>query len=136
MNLVEGLLKADQAKAKEYATGTFKSKRLAKVLGQDEPVEIGIREIDLDTIKNVREYATRRDGSFDSSKSFESNYILVTKGVTDPDLNNDELQKHFGAHDAVELAEILFRFEANYIADAIIKLSNMTLEDAEDIIKN
>jgi len=136
MNLVEGLLKADQAKAKEYATGTFMSKRLAKVLGQNEPVEMTIREVDLGTIKNIREYATRRDGSFDSGKSFDSNFMLVAKGVVDPDLNNEELQKHFGADDPVQLAEILFRFEANFIADAIIKLSNMSLEDAEDIIKN
>ena len=136
MNLVEGLLKADQAKAKEYATGTFKSKRLAKVLGQDEPVEITIREIDLGTIKNVREFATKRDGSFDAKKSIDSNFMLVVKGVVDPDLNNKELQDHFGASSAMELAEILFRFEANYIADAIIKLSNMSMEDAEDIIKN
>lgn len=136
MNLVEGLLKADQAKAKEYATGTFKSKRLAKVLGQDEPVEITIREIDLGTIKNIREFATKRDGSFDAKKSIDSNFMLVAKGVVDPDLNNKELQDHFGASNAMELAEILFRFEANYIADAIIKLSNMSTEDAEDIIKN
>ncbi len=136
MNLVEGLLKADQAKAKEYATGTFKSKRLAKVMEQNEPVEITIREVDLETIKNIREYATRRDGSYDASKSFDSNFMLVAEGVVDPDLNNEELQKHFGADSAAKLAEVLFRFEANYIADAIIKLSNMSLADAEDIIKN
>lgn len=136
MNLVEGLLKADQAKAKEYATGTFKSKRLAKVMEQSEPVEITIREVDLETIKNIREYATRRDGSYDASKGFDSNFMLVAEGVVDPDLNNEELQKHFGADSAAKLAEVLFRFEANYIADAIIKLSNMSLEDAEDIIKN
>lgn len=136
MNLVEGLLKADQAKAKEYATGTFKSKRLAKVMEQNEPVEITIREVDLETIKNIREYATKRDGSYDASKGFDSNFMLVAEGVVDPDLNNEELQKHFGADSAAKLAEVLFRFEANYIADAIIKLSNMSLEDAEDIIKN
>jgi hypothetical protein len=62
--------------------------------------------------------------------------MLVAEGVVDPDLNNEELQKHFGADSAAKLAEVLFRFEANYIADAIIKLSNMSLEDAEDIIKN
>lgn len=136
MNLVEGLLKADQAKAKEYATGTFKSKRLAKVLGQDEPVEITIREIDLKTIKNIKEFATRKDGTADPRKSLDSNFLMVTKGVVDPDLNNEELQKHFGASSAMELAEILFRFEAAFIADEIVKLSNMSMEDAEDIIKN
>lgn len=136
MNLVEGLLQADQAKAKEYATSTFKSKRLAKVLEKKDPVEIKIREVDLEIIKNIREFATRRDGSFDAGKSFDSNFMLVAEGVVDPDLNNEELQKHFGADSAANLAEILFRFEANYIADAIIKLSNMSLEDAEDIIKN
>ena len=107
-----------------------------KVLEKKEPVEIKIREVDLEIIKNIREFATRRDGSFDAGKSFDSNFMLVAEGVVDPDLNNEELQKHFGADSAANLAEILFRFEANYIADAIIKLSNMSLEDAEDIIKN
>lgn len=136
MNLVEGLLKADQSKASEYATGTYKSKRLAKILGQDKPVEVKIREVDLDTIKNIREFSTRRDGSADPNKSFDANFMLVAKGIVDPDLNNKELQDHFGASNSIELASILFRFEANFIADAIIKLSNMSLEDAEDIIKN
>lgn len=136
MNLVEGLLKADQAKASEYATGTYKSKRLAKILGQDKPVEVKIREVDLDTIKNIREFSTRRDGSADPNKSFDANFMLVAKGIVDPDLNNKELQDHFGASNSIELASILFRFEANFIADAIIKLSNMSLEDTEDIIKN
>ncbi|MBQ9607648.1 MAG: hypothetical protein IJV16_10825 [Lachnospiraceae bacterium] len=136
MNLVEGLLKADQAKAQEYERGTYKSKRLAKILGKKEPVEITIREIDLKTIRNIREYSTKKDGTTDPKKLMDSNYMLIAKGIVDPDLNNQELQKHFGASDAMELAEILFRFEGNFIADEIVKLSNMTIEDAEDIIKN
>lgn len=136
MNLVEGLLKADQEKAKEYATRKFLSKRLAVVLGQDEPVEITIREVEIETIKNVQQFTTRRDGTMDSSKAFDANLILCAKGIVDPDLNNPELQKHFGASSAMDLAEILFRFEAAYIADAITKLSNMSRADVEEIIKN
>ena len=136
MNLVEGLLKADKAKAEEYEKGTFKSKRLAKILGKDEPVEITIREVDLKTMKNVREYMTKKDGSVDPKKVMDSNYMLIAKGIVDPDLNNEELQKHFGASDAIELAEKLFRLEGALIADEIANLSNMSIEDAEDVIKN
>ena len=105
-------------------------------MGKKEPVEITIREIDLKTIRNIREYSTKKDGTTDPKKLMDSNYMLIAKGIVDPDLNNQELQKHFGASDAMELAEILFRFEGNFIADEIVKLSNMTIEDAEDIIKN
>lgn len=136
MNLVEELLKADQAKAKEYATGTFRSSRLAKVLGKDEPVEITLREVDMKTIKNIQQYSTKSDGSVDRNKVFDSNIMLVVAGVVDPDLNNESLQKHFGVAGARELAEALFRFEASFIADAIVKLSNMTNENAADTIKN
>lgn len=136
MNLYDELLKADQAKAREYATGTFKSKRLAKVLGQDEPVEMKIREVDVEVIKNIQQYSTRRDGSLDRNKTFDSNLMLVTEGVVDPDLKSPELQKHFNASDAVELAGVLFRFESAFIADEIIKLSNMSRSDIEDTIKN
>ena len=136
MNLYDELLKADQAKAREYATGTFKSKRLAKVLGQAEPVEMKIREVDVEVIKNIQQYSTRRDGSLDRNKTFDSNLMLVAEGVVDPDLKSPELQKHFNASDAIELAGVLFRFESAFIADEIIKLSNMSRSDIEDTIKN
>ena len=129
-------MKADQAKAREYATGTFKSKRLAKVLGQAEPVEMKIREVDVEVIKNIQQYSTRRDGSLDRNKTFDSNLMLVAEGVVDPDLKSPELQKHFNASDAIELAGVLFRFESAFIADEIIKLSNMSRSDIEDTIKN
>jgi putative ribosome biogenesis GTPase RsgA len=136
MNLVEGLLNADQSKAKEYATGTFKSKRLATILGQTEPVEVEIKEVDMRTIKNIQQYGMRKDGTMDRNKMYDSNLMLVVEGVTNPDLKNEELQRHFGATSARDLAEILFRFEAAFISDAIAKLSQMQHEDDEDIIKN
>jgi hypothetical protein len=136
MNLYEQLLKADQEKAREYATGTYRSKRLAKVLGKDEPVEIKIREVDIETIKNIQQYSTKRDGSLDRNKTFDSNLMLVVEGLVDPDLKNEELQKHFNASDAIELASVLFRFESAFIADEIIKLSNMQRTDVEDTVKN
>jgi putative ribosome biogenesis GTPase RsgA len=136
MNLVEGLLKADAAKAKEYAKGTFKSRRLATVMGENKPVDVEIREIDMETIKNIQQYSMRKDGSIDRSKTLDANLMLVVQGVTNPDLTNSELQKHFGACDAMDLANILFRFEATFLADEIVKLSNMQRADDEDTIKN
>lgn len=136
MNLVEGLLKADAAKAKEYAKGTFKSRRLATVMGENKPVDVEIREIDMETIKNIQQYSMRKDGSIDRSKTLDANLMLVVQGVTNPDLTNSELQKHFGAVDAMDLANILFRFEATFLADEIVKLSNMQRADDEDTIKN
>lgn len=136
MNLVEGLLKADEKKAKEYATGTFKSERLARILGQDEPVEIEIKEIDMRTIKNIQQYSMKKDGTVDRNKMYDSNLMCVVEGVTNPDLKNEELQKHFGAGSARELAEILFRFEAAFIADAIANMSQMQHKNDEEIIKN
>ena len=136
MNLVEGLLKADESKAKEYDTGIYKSERLGKILGKNSPVEIKIREVDVKTIKNVQQYSMKKDGSMDRNKLYDSNLMLCVEGITDPDLKNEELQKHFGAATAMDLAEILFRFEAAYIADAISNLSLMKHKDDEDDIKN
>jgi hypothetical protein len=36
----------------------------------------------------------------------------------------------------MDLANILFRFEATFLADEIVKLSNMQRADDEDTIKN
>lgn len=136
MNLVEGLLKADESKAKEYDTGTYMSERLGKILEKNSPIEIKIREVDVKTIKNIQQYSMKKDGSMDRNKLYDSNLMLCVEGITDPDLKNEDLQKHFGAATAKDLAEILFRFEAAYIADAISNLSLMKHKDDEDDIKN
>lgn len=136
MNLVEGLLKADANKAKEYATGTYKSERLGRILEKDAPVEMKIREVDIKTLKNIQQYSTKKDGSVDRNKLYDANLMLCVEGITDPDLKNEDLQKYFGASSGKDLAEILFRVEAANIADAISNLSLMKHKDDEDEIKN
>ena len=136
MNLVESLLKADASKAKEYDEGTFKSYRLAKILEQDDPVEIKIREVEVNTFKNIQQFMTKKDGSMDRNKLFDSNLMMCAEGIVDPNLKDENLQKQFGATNARELAEILFRLEAPEIADAISNLSLNKHKDDEANIKN
>ena len=60
MSLVDELLQADAKKADELNTGVYKSKRLQKILGKDEPVEIKIREIRTRRFNDI--VATQFDG--------------------------------------------------------------------------
>ena len=122
MNLVEQLLKADAKKASEKETGTFKSKRLAKILGGDAPVEIRL-QVD-------------KKGNVDLSKSLDSKLLCCVEGITEPSMKDKNLQRHFNCATPKDLALALFGFEVTDISDAICALSGVTDEDTEEEIKN
>jgi len=134
-NLVDELLKADAAKAAERATGIFKSKRLQRIMGTDEPVDVKIRAIKPRRLADVAGYARRQNGDLDFSKTYDASLLACMEGIVEPDLKNTDLQKHFGVASPKELAEILFDTEANVISTEIMKLSGIS-DDAEEEIKN
>lgn len=138
MNLVDRLLKADTKKADELEKGVFKSKRLAKILGMEEgTVEITLREVKSRRVNDIMAYQVDGKGRMDFSKSFDAKLMMCIEGITDPDLRNRDLQKHFGAGSAKELAEKMFGMEVTDISDEISRLSGISgEEDLEEEIKN
>lgn len=70
MNVVDRLLKADVKKAEELETGSFSSKRLAKILGEKEAVPVEIKEVPSRRLNDIVSYigkfgkAIRNAGGF------------------------------------------------------------------------
>ena len=138
MNLVEQLLKADAKKADELATDVFKSNRLAKILGLKEAVEVSIQEIPSRRLNEIAGYSIDGKGNFQFEKSYDANLMACIEGVTEPNLRDKDLQRHFGAKNAKELCEKLFAAESKDLSDAIAALSdaNKEGEDKEEEVKN
>lgn len=137
MNLVDELLKADTKVAEELETGVFKSKKLAKLIGSDEPIDVTIREISTRRVSDISGYQYDKKGNVDVSKIFDAKLMIVVEGCVEPDLRNKELQAHFTCANARELAEKLFGSEVYELSDAISVLSGASNEDEkEEEIKN
>lgn len=137
MNLVEQLLKADAKKAEELETGVFLSKKLAKLLGSEEPVEVKIREIKSRRLNDIAAYQVNKKGEMDFSKTFDAKLMTCVEGVIEPNLRDHELQAHFTCAGAKDLCEKLFGSEVNELSDAISELSGIVDdENQEDEVKN
>lgn len=136
MNLVEQLLQADAKKAEEKATGVVKSKKLAKILGLDTPVEVKIQEIDTRRLNDILAIQVDKKGNVDLTKALDSKLLACVEGIVEPSMKDKDLQKHYHAATPKDLALTLFGFEVTAISDAICELSGVTDEDNEDEIKN
>ena len=134
MTIAEQLLKADAKKADELATGTYESKKLARILGKSGTVTIKIKEL---PTKRLAEYldGTTKNGDYIFPKLLEASNKIVLAGVTDPSLKDKDLQEHFGCKLGIDLVEKLFGNEVIDISNAIQSLSGISDVD-EDEIKN
>lgn len=136
MNLVEALLKSDNKKVTELEKGVFKSKRLAKVLGEKGTVDVEIQEIPPKRMNDIVSYQLTKKGELDVSKMFDAKALCAIEGVINPNLKDDALIKHFGCATPKDLAMKLFGSELTALSDAITKLSGYNDADEVDEIKN
>ena len=135
MNTFERLLKADAAKASEMQTKVIKSKRLAFILGEEEPVDMTIRALPTRDIQYVQEFLSDKNGNVIPGRYLDANFIICAKGIVDPNINSQELISHFEAKDAKALVEKIFQAEAANIASEIMSLSGAD-QDIKTEIKN
>lgn len=133
--IVDRLMQADAKKASDLKRGTYLSKKLAEILGEEEKVEIIIREIPSRRISDITAYQYNSKGELDYSKGFDAKIMTCVEGIIEPNLRDKELQEHFKCKTANELCEKIFGFEINYISDAVMGLTDME-EDVEEEIKN
>ena len=135
MNTFERLLKADSAKPDQMQKKVIKSKRLAFVIGEEEPVDITIRALNTREIQYVQDFLSDKNGKVIPQRYLDANLIICTKGIVDPDISNQQLISHFGVKDSKALVEKLFQAEAANIATEIMTLSGAG-EDVNAEIKN
>ena len=135
MNTFERLLKADTAKPDQMQKKVIKSKRLAFVIGEEEPVDITIRALNTREIQYVQDFLSDKNGKVIPQRYLDANFIICTKGIVNPDISNQQLISHFGVKDSKALVEKLFQAEAANIATEIMTLSGAG-EDVNAEIKN
>ena len=133
MNLIDKLMKADAAKADERLTGVFKSRQLARILGEKGTVDVEIRELSQRRKNELISSAVEGNGEIDVSKSYDANLKVLVAGITNPNLKDKDLQEHFGCKMAIDLAEKLFKSEVADIATAIFNLGVIEADDEEEI---
>jgi hypothetical protein len=144
MNYVESLLQTDKAALDERQTKLFKSRRLARILGKSEPVDIKLQQIPSRRANEIVARQFDKKGNYDMSKVYDAKLLLIVEGVVDPPMKNADVREHFGAASPAELAEKLFDNEVPLIAREVSTLAGVELsedeakdaEDAEAEVKN
>ncbi|WP_186424161.1 phage tail assembly chaperone [Lacrimispora celerecrescens] len=132
MNLVEKLMKFDRGKLDEIPTGEVEIKRLSKLMG--EPFIVKCQAISGEMYAEIGSIMANKKGDLDMGKSYKVNTLLAVSGVIEPDLKNEELQKHFGCKTPKDLVEVLFKGgDMTKVADLVTELSGFAPEEDEEI---
>ena len=137
MNLVEKLLRVDAGKVEEKKEKKIISKRLGKLMGSDEGVEITIREISAKRMNDIMAKMYNSKGNFDMSRSFDAKAIACAESVVEPDLKNKDLQEHFNCGTPKDLAVKLFGNEITKISDEVAELTGfLNVDETDEEVKN
>ena len=130
MNLVEKLLQLDKKDVRNSKTGTYKSGNMQQLVGDP---TITIQEIDAERLMELQTLPLDKAGNYKFQQGYAANLMTVAEGVINPDLKSKELQEHFGAINASDLAKILFKTEVPEIATEIANLSSPDVVDDEEL---
>jgi Trk K+ transport system NAD-binding subunit len=130
--ITDMLLKANVDNVFELKTSTYKSKRLAELLGSDTPIEITISEIPQRKGMDIIQRQIDKNGNIDFSKSFDTQLFLIVESVVDPDLRDKDLQSKFKCRTPKELAEVMFGREVNELSQLIMSFSGLSDDEKED----
>lgn len=132
MSLTTELLKSDAGKLEEKQTGTYYSKRLARLLGKGEPVPVTYTEISLRRLQDLTDMYSV-NGTISTKDSYEMACQIVAESVVEPDLTDKDLKDHFGCSLAKELAEKLFGIEVGDISDGVAGLISGETKKVEEV---
>ena len=104
--LIEKLMNLDRGKVVEVPTSKLVAKRLSEVAGV--PLEITVKALSGNIFTEISNSAIGKKNEIDATKVYDTKALIVVQGCVDPDLKNHELQTHYKAATAKELAKILF----------------------------
>lgn len=139
MNLVEKLIEVDNRKFDEVETEEIKSKKLGKLLNQEE-VKITIQALETETLLAIQASATDKKGNLKTEKVYDMHAKIVAAGMLEPSLKDEKLLAHLKVPTPSEAAKKIFRNELVKISNEIIRLSGLTEEESweeeEKEIKN
>lgn len=130
MNLVEKLLQLDKKDVLDNKTGTYKSGICSSWLVTQRSQ---FRKLMQERLMELQTLPLDKAGNYNFQQGYAANLMTVAEGVINPDLKSKELQEHFGAINASDLAKILFKTEVPEIATEIANLSSPDVVDEEEL---
>ena len=137
MNITEMLMKGSVEEANERPKGTFNSKRLGKIIGNDDPVTVEFVALSPRRVQQIRAMMTSKNGDIIINKQVDASLVMIIDAVTNPNLKDDNLCKRFGASTPKDLAEKLFDVEVEPLAQKILSISQPSEEESEEeMVKN
>lgn len=134
---IDMLMRLDREKVAEVPVKDIKANRLSQLMGQDVTVEI--KALAGDIYMDLLATATNKKGNVDVSKTYRAQALIVVEAMQSPSLKDKELQVHFGAASAIDLAKTLFPGgELTKIFQEVADLSGFGDDEDEDLeeIKN
>lgn len=136
MSNIELLLGLDTETLTMIPEGEVEIPRLSKLAGQT--FTVGIKAVSGRQIQRIKDLATDRKGKM---SDYDVNLLTCMYGITDPDMNNDDLLHKFGVSTPKDLIDKMFLMgEVTTIAKEIIAISGLHTEDDdesfEDEVKN
>lgn len=133
---IEQLMKLDRGKVIEVETSKIRAKRLSRVAGED--VFVTVKALPGDEYAELSSRAVGKDNQIDASKSYDTQALIVSAGMVDPDLKDKDLQAYYETKTSKDLAKVLFPGgELSNIANEIGRLSGFVdMKDDDDEIKN
>lgn len=129
MSLLDRLLSVDKKTINEQETKVIYSKKLQKLLGDEEPVAITIRSLNAKRINRFVGSQYDKKGNYDFVLGGRAKAHLAVDGIVEPDLKNAQLMSQFDCENPSDLAEKMFGMELPYITDEICRLSGMRLDE-------
>lgn len=136
MSLVDKLMAVDKGTLLNKETAEIKVKTLSKILGED--VSVKVKALEPDVYISISTNILDKNGNTDYSKTYDLAALLCVEAMTEPNLKDKDLQKHFGCVTPKELAKLLFKgTELTDISSKISEISGFGREtEEEDEVKN
>lgn len=137
MNITEMLMNGKVEEAGKRAKGTFRSKELARICGIDGAVEVEFTALTPKRLNQIKSMGVNKDGTPNYNKANDVDLVVITDGVTNPDLKDKKLRDRYGCTTPKDLAEKLFGNETMALSSKIANLSQPDEdENDEDLVKN
>lgn len=135
MNIVERLMQIDDNAVNSKRVEIYRSHRLARLLGESEPVEIEIKELSYRRVSNIMAQMSDKKGNVRYDKKVDTELLLALEAVNNIDFKDHALQEKFGAATPKDLCEKLLQNDVPKIAEMVAEMSGYYSEDEEEDIE-
>lgn len=106
MDNIRFLMSLDRGKLEIKPTNKVRARNLSRIAGED--VFVTLTAISGDRYQSIAARAYGKDGKLDPDRMYDVQALLVSETITDPNVKDPELLRHFQAATPKELVKLLF----------------------------